>query len=191
MKFSFQVLLMSILLSVFQFASALEVQGVRFEETVKINGNDLQLNGAGLRTKYFFKVYVAGLYVPAKTRDAEAIIVSKQPRRLTLNMLRKMDAADIHEALFNGLTENNSYEQIEVLRTRIQQLEAILNAVKVVNAGDVIAFDFLPGQGTRVTVKGQVKDVIAGDDMAQAILRIWLGKKPAQSDLKKALLAAN
>lgn len=191
MKFSVQYLWIALLLVLTQLASAMEVHGVRLEDSVRVNGNELQLNGAGIRTKYFFKVYVAGLYVPAKTRDAESVIGSKQPRRLTLNMLRKMDAGDIHEALFNGLTENNSYEQIEVLRTRIQQLEAILNAVKVVDAGDAIAFDFLPGQGTRVIVKGQVKDVIAGDDMAQALLRIWLGKKPAQSDLKKALLAAN
>ena len=45
--------------------AAVEVADVRFEEQIRLGTNELQLNGAGLRTKVFFKVYAMGLYLPA------------------------------------------------------------------------------------------------------------------------------
>jgi len=53
----------------------------------------------------------------------------------------------------------------------------------------VVDLDYLPESGTRLTVRGQPmgKD-IAGEDFYQALLRIWLGARPAQDDLKDALL---
>jgi hypothetical protein len=60
--------------------------------------------------------------------------------------------------------------------------------VKAANKGDVILLDYLPGAGTRVTVRGDDKGTIAGVDFNRALLRIWLGEQPADSALKKAML---
>ena len=37
-------------------ASALEMEGITLPESVHLGSRDLVLNGAGLRTKYFFKI---------------------------------------------------------------------------------------------------------------------------------------
>ncbi|MBP7668921.1 MAG: chalcone isomerase family protein, partial [Burkholderiaceae bacterium] len=41
---------------------AAEVAGVKLQEKVSVGGKDLVLNGAGVRTRMVFKVYVAALY---------------------------------------------------------------------------------------------------------------------------------
>ena len=54
-------------------ASALEVAGVKLEDNVHPGSRDLVLNGAGLRTKLFFKVYVAALYLSEKKTSGAAV----------------------------------------------------------------------------------------------------------------------
>jgi hypothetical protein len=55
----------------------------------------------------------------------------------------------------------------------------------------VIHLDFVPGTGTRVIVNGQPRgSVIPGDDFFTSVLRIWIGDKPADADLKKGLIGA-
>ena len=63
LKFIFTTILFSLALS----ASALEVKGIKVDETAQVGGSALVLNGAGVRTKLMFKVYVAGLLFNAKT----------------------------------------------------------------------------------------------------------------------------
>lgn len=55
-------------------ALAADVGGVKLVDKASVGGQDLVLNGAGIRTRAFFKVYVAGLYVPAKSADPAAIL---------------------------------------------------------------------------------------------------------------------
>ena len=45
-------------------ASAAEVAGVRLEDKTQVESRDLVLNGAGLRKRVVFNVYVIGLYGP-------------------------------------------------------------------------------------------------------------------------------
>ena len=49
-----------------------ELEGVNLEDRVRVDGQELQLNGLALRTRFIFKVYVAGLYLPAKATTAQA-----------------------------------------------------------------------------------------------------------------------
>ncbi len=55
-------------------ALAAEVAGVKVDERIKLESSELVLNGAGLRTKAFFKVYVAGLYLAAKKTSADDVL---------------------------------------------------------------------------------------------------------------------
>lgn len=40
--------------------AAIDVNGIKFEDTNKVGGKELTLNGAGMRTKLVIKVYAAG-----------------------------------------------------------------------------------------------------------------------------------
>ncbi len=173
------------------WAQPLEVEGVKLEATSQLGAVKLQLNGAGLRTKVFFKVYVAGLYMPQKATTAAQLLAQTGPRRVAITMLRNVDAESFAGALNDGLRDNHTEAQFDALKPRIDVLNANLKAVGEAKKGDVIHFEFVPDAGTQVTVNGQVRgSVIAGEDFFTAVLRIWLGDKPVDANLKKALIGS-
>ena len=149
----------------------------------------MQLNGAGLRTRVFFKVYVAALYVPQKSADANNLLAQKGPRRIAITMLRNVDAESFADALNEGLRNNHSPAQLAGLKAQIDALNATLKLVGEAKKGDLINFEFVPEVGTRVMVNGQPRGaVIAGEEFFTAALRIWIGDKPVEASLKKGLL---
>ena len=169
-------------------AQGVELEGVKLEPTAQVGGTMLQLNGAGLRTRAIFKVYVAGLYVPQKSADAAALLAQKGPRRISITMLRSVDADSFSGALNDGLRANHTEAQVAALKPQIDTLNANLKAVGEAKKGDVIHFEYLPESGTRVTVNGQARGTaIPGEDFFTAVMRVWIGDKPVDADLKKGL----
>jgi Chalcone isomerase-like len=172
-------------------AQPAELEGVKLDPTAQVGGATLQLNGAGLRTRVFFKVYVAGLYVPQKANNAGALLAQKGPRRVAITMLRNVDADTFSGALVEGLKNNLSEAQYTGFKAQIDTLIANFKAAGEAKAGDVIHLDFAPEAGTKVIVNGKAQgSAIAGEDFYTALLRIWLGDKPADGDLKKGMLGA-
>ena len=172
-------------------AQPAELEGVKLEPTAQVGGAALTLNGAGVRTRAIFKVYVAGLYVPAKSSSAAALLGQKGPRRVAITMLRNVDADTFAGALIEGLQKNHTEAQLAGFKAQIDALSASLKAAGEAKKGDVIHLDFAPDAGTRVVVNGKPQgNAIAGEDFYTAVLRIWLGDKPADADLKKGMVGA-
>ena len=172
-------------------AQSVEVEGVKLDPTAQVGGTALQLNGAGVRTRAIFKVYVAGLYVPAKANTAATLLSQKGPRRVAITMLRNVDADTFSGALSEGLQKNLSEAQFTGFKAQIDTLTANFKAAGEAKKGDVIHLEFVPDTGTRVVVNGKAQgSAIAGEDFYGALLRIWLGDKPVDGDLKKGLLGS-
>jgi hypothetical protein len=170
-------------------AQPAEIEGVKLEPTAQVGGATLQLNGAGLRTRAFFKVYVAGLYMPQKAGNAAALLAQKGARRVAITMLRSVDADTFAGALNDGLRNNHSEAQFAAFKAQIDALNANLKAVGEAKKGDMIHFEFVPESGTRVLVNGQPRgNAIPGEDFFTAVLRIWIGDKPVDGDLKKGMV---
>ena len=170
-------------------AQTVEVEGVKLESSAQVGNAALLLNGAGLRTRVFFKVYVAALYVPQKSADANNLLAQKGPRRIAITMLRNVDAESFADALNEGLRNNHSPAQLAGLKAQIDALNATLKLVGEAKKGDLINFEFVPEVGTRVMVNGQPRGAaIAGEEFFTAALRIWIGDKPVEASLKKGLL---
>jgi hypothetical protein len=170
-------------------AQPAEVEGVKLDPSAQVGGAALQLNGAGLRTRVFFKVYVAGLYVPQKSSSAATLLAQKGPRRVAITMLRNVDADTFSGALVEGLRANHSEAQMAAMKPQLDALTASFKAAGEAKKGDVIDLDFLPDSGTQLTVNGQAHgSAIAGEEFFTALLRVWLGDKPADADLKKGML---
>jgi len=172
-------------------AQPAELEGVKLDPVVQVGSASLQLNGAGVRTRAIFKVYVAALYVPQKSGDAAVLLAQKGARRITLTMLRNVDAETFAGALNDGLRNNHSEAQLAGWKSQIDALNASLKAAGEAKKGDVIHFEFAPEAGTRITVNGKgLGSAIPGEDFFTAVLRIWLGDKPVDGGLKKGLLGA-
>ncbi|RZU46742.1 chalcone isomerase-like protein [Fluviicoccus keumensis] len=169
-------------------ALALDVEGVRLLDTVRVSGQPMFLNGAGVRSKFFIKVYVGALYLSERASSAEAVVNSRKARRIELHMLRDMQASAVHEAMMKALKDNVSPPELARISPQLERLKQAMNSIGGVREGDVIQFDFLPGVGTVVRIGGDVRDTIEGDDLARDLLKIWLGPEPVQEDLKSAMM---
>ena len=168
---------------------AASLQGQRYDDNIRLAAQELALNGLGLRSILFIKVYVAGLYLPEKATTFRVITNMPGPKRLQLRMLRKADADDFIEALVEGIEENASKAELVQLSARMQQLTQTINAIGSVVAGDSLNFDFVPGVGTSVTVNGMKRGtVIDGADFYNAVLKIFIGENPVDNQLKAGLL---
>jgi len=166
-----------------------EVAGVKLEEMEKLATAELVLNGAGLRKRAFFQVYAIGLYLPAKKTVDSEVIAATGPKRVAIHMLRDVDADQFAGALSDGIKDNHPEAEAKKLEPRVKQLAAIMLDMKEAKTGMRITLDWLPASGTQVTVQGKPMGApIPGEDFYNALLRIWLGEKPVQLDLKKALL---
>jgi hypothetical protein len=170
-------------------ALAAEVAGVKVDERIKLESSELVLNGAGLRTKAFFKVYVAGLYLAEKKTNAAEALGLPGAKRVSMRLMRDLSAKQLTEALDEGIRDNTPAAEQDALKERVAELTAIMSSLHSGKEGDVIALDWLPGTGTRVMLNGETKGkAIAGEDFYRALLRIWLGDNPVSGSLKKALL---
>ena len=169
-------------------AGGAEIEGVKLADKAQLGGSELALNGASVRTRVFFKVYVGALYLQKKANATEAVLADSGPKRIAMHMLRDLTAEQLFSALSDGLKNNHAPGDLAKLEPEVKQLEGIFNAVKAAKSGDSILLDYAPGAGTRVVVNGESKGTIAGEEFNRALLRIWLGDQPVEAALKKAML---
>jgi long-chain acyl-CoA synthetase len=167
-------------------APAAEVGGVKLPDQATLDGKTLVLNGAGIRTKLMFKVYVCSLWLPAKANSLAGVLAAN-PRRVQLNLLRDLSADDLAGALADGIKETSTPEQAAAIKTQTDQLLKIMTSVGSAKTGDVVTMDYVGGQ-TLVGYSGKQIGTIAGEPFNAALMRIWLADKPVQADLRKAML---
>ena len=167
---------------------AAEVSGVKIDDNATVDGQQLVLNGAGMRSRLVFKVYIGALYLPQKTSSAADVVGRNQPRRMMLLVQRDVSADMLLESMRAGLAENNSQSVLDAVRPQFDQFAAIFKSVGEAKAGQVINIDYTPALGTRIFLDGMPKGTIAGEPFNKALYNIWLGERPVQASLKKALL---
>lgn len=174
-----------------QAQAAVEVRGVKFADTTTVAGQPLQLNGAGVRVKVIVDVYAAGLYVGK--RDASPQIVLSQPgaKSMQIVLLRDLTGEDFADAMIKGFLKNNSDAEVARFQGRLDELRKTMVSFGTVKKGTAIQLNLVPGSGIRTLVDGAQKGSdIQGDDFYAALLKIWLGNKPVDDDLKTGLLTA-
>jgi hypothetical protein len=167
--------------------SAVEVEGVELPGRVAMGGETLVLNGAGVRTRFFFDIYVGALYLPETTDEASVALGMAGPKRVLLHFLYDEIGRDkLVEAWNDGFRNNLGTTERAALAERIERFNALFGSVR---AGDEIALDFVPGEGTHVTLNGERMGTVPSDDFARAWLRIFIGDSPADAELKQGMLS--
>ncbi|HAV35450.1 MAG TPA: lipoprotein transmembrane [Massilia sp.] len=170
-------------------AAAVDVNGIKFEDVNKVGGKDLKLNGAGMRTKLVIKVYAAGLYLTEKSKNVADILKMDGPRRVTLVMARDISSEDLGKAFMDGINENLDKAEKAKIVGQIGKFGEMFASVDQIRKGDVLHMDWIPGTGTVCELNGKRIGEPASDiNFYNAVLRIWLGEKPADRSLKPALL---
>lgn len=165
---------------------AYEIGGAKLPGTMKVGEEELILNGAGLRKKFFIKVYAGALYLKQKSADAMKIIAADEPMVIKMHFIydgvskeKLIDAWN--EGFGNALNGNTAPLQKEIdMFNSFFKTEAKTN--------DVYDVVYHPEEGTTVFVKGQKMGTIEGFQFKKAVFAIWLGKVPADSGLKEGML---
>lgn len=170
-------------------ATAAELESVRMADSIRLGNRDLALNGMGLRSRFGLRVYVAGLYVGKKSTDIADLLQQPGPKRVAIAMKRNVDADTFLEALKDGIAANHSAQQLAALKDRITKLSELILSIKEAKQGDLLDLNYLPESGTQISINGKaIGQPISGEDFYQALLRIWIGDKPVQENLKAGLL---
>lgn len=173
-------------------AIALEVGDIKFDDKAKVGAGDTVINGAGLRKVLFIKGYAMALYSPQKAATTADVLAAKGAKRIRIVLLRDASGETFADALASGIHKNHSEAEIGPMNTRIETFKALMIGIGNVAKGAIVHLDWLPeigGGATRLTVNGEKKgEDIAGEDFYRALLKIWLGDKPIQEDLKEHLL---
>ncbi|HKJ13826.1 MAG: chalcone isomerase family protein [Desulfobulbaceae bacterium] len=169
-----------------QSVAAREIAGVAVPESVTLKNKALVLNGAGIRKKLFMKIYVCALYLTAKRTAASEILADPEAKRIVMSFLYKEVGVERQVEGWNkGFRDNNSGEELKGLQDRINLFNSLFTTVR---KGDVIRFDYMPEEGTQVWINDTLNGIVPGEDFFAALLKIWLGPKPAEANLKDALL---
>ncbi|MEQ1501162.1 MAG: chalcone isomerase family protein [Myxococcota bacterium] len=164
-------------------AGAGELAGVTMPDTATVGGAPVVLNGMGLREKYFIDVYVGGLYLPSKTTDGGKAIELDAPKRIVMHFIyADVPAAKMNETFDEGF---GGVAGAAALKDRVDQLKSFMVDL---TTGDEVVFDYVPGTGVSVKVKGQSKGTIAGADFMKALWSVYVGANPPTAKLKAGLL---
>jgi hypothetical protein len=169
-------------------APAREIAGVQVPETATVASlaAPLVLNGAGVRTRFFVKVYVGALYLTKREAATTAILASPAPASVRLHFVHsEVEAAKLVSAWNDGFAANQSEETLKSLKTRIDRFNGLFRTTR---RGDVVRLDLLPAEGTQVWINDELHGTVPGADFQRALLEIWLGAKPADGGLKEAML---
>ncbi len=169
--------------------ATVEVHGVKFEDSADVRGTKLQLNGAGTRYKGPFKVYAAGLYLSKKAGSLEEVVAAPGPKRLSVTMLRGIDSRELGKLLTRGIEDNMGKAEMSKLIPGLIRMGEMFATEPPMVTGDVFMIEWIPGQGSVITVRGKVKgEPFKEPEFFKALMAIWLGPSPAYWKLKDELL---
>lgn len=166
-----------------------DVAGVSFPNTLQVADRTLQLNGAGIRYKLVFKVYAAGLYLGQKATTPEAVLAETGPLEIRVVMLRDIDANELGKLFTKGMEQNAPRSEFSKSIPGIMEMADVFSTRRVLKQGESFALQWHPGVGTVIVVNGKPAGTpIKEPEFYSALMKIWLGKSPADSQLKEALL---
>jgi hypothetical protein len=181
--------LLVIILAVFLMtpaAVAMQIGKVTLPDSLMAGEDTLLLNGAGLRKKFFIKVYAGGLYLKQKDANPVKIIDEDAPMAIRMHFIHNRVSS---EKLVNGWNKgfkNGTGGNIAPIQTEIDQFNAFFS--EEAKKDDVYDIIYVSEQGVSVYIKGELKGIVKGLEFKKAVFSIWLGEKPADTKLKKGML---
>ena len=181
-------LLLTTLLALALCSTALsaELEGVTLPDSVDMDGSALVLNGMAQRSVLWIDVYVAGLYLPEKTSDAEAALAMEGPKRMDMVFQRDVEAADICKAWQEGFAKNAENGGPSILTT----LDDLCAATPDLKIGDSMAYTYSPSTDTTVFLLNDTRTFTTpGKEFYTALLSCWIGPRPGPGkSFKKGVL---
>jgi hypothetical protein len=167
-------------------AGALEVAGITMPDSMETEQARLVLNGAGVRSKWFMKLYVGGLYLKEKHQDAQRIMAADEPMGIRLHIISSLITSEKMEKATREGFEKSTEGNTSPLEAEIEEFIAVFKAK--IHEDDIYDLIYTPGKGVEVSKNKVCQCLIEGLDFKQALFGIWLCDQPAQESLKREML---
>jgi hypothetical protein len=180
------VLLVLAVLLVAPSVYAVEVGGKNLPETITVGNETLQLNGAGIREKWFMDIYACGLYLKNKSSDQNQIMSADEPLVIRMVVISGLMTQEKMVTALNEGFEKSTGGNIDAFRDKIDKF--IAGHAGEIVADNVIEYQYVPGEGTTVFRNGEKRTTIEGLDFKKAVVGIWLCDEPASESLKEKML---
>ncbi|APG59696.1 chalcone isomerase family protein [Christiangramia salexigens] len=180
------ILLMLAVIALTSVSAQTKVAGVELPNTETYNGQTLQLNGAGVREKFWIDLYAGGLYLTTKSSDAAAIMAKNEAMSIKLHIVSKLITSEKMVDAVNEGFEKSTSGNTAALSPKIEKFKSFFMAE--IKRDDIFDIVYLPSKGVIVYKNDKELGVIEGMEFKKALFGIWLSNKPADNDLKKAML---
>ena len=162
------------------------IAGIKLADSYQVGQQSLLLNGAGIRSKLFVKVYVGALYVGKTSNSPAAILAAPGAKSMQMTMLYKeVEARKITQGWDDGFEANLTDAELKALEDRLKKFNALFPTL---HKGDTVRMDYSPDTGTRLSINDKQLGRIEGTDFFDALLKVWIGEHPADKNLKTGLL---
>lgn len=182
------LLLISLLIS--KSVLALTIDGYEVPQVIPATSQnaELHLNGASLRTFYgVVDAYIGKLYVENPTTDELALVEADEYKRMIFRIsMKRVSGRRIARAMYEALQASIDEEEFIQLEERLELLVNFFD--KSLRTGEEGYIEWVPGEGSRIVIKDDVKGIIPGKDLNDAILRIWVGDNPVTHRFKEQIL---
>ena len=171
--------------------AAITRENQTFPAQASVGGTPLQLNGVGLRAAFIYKVYLAGLYLPARAATGADAMAQAGPKRVQVRMLMDGPSDEFAKAFTGGIAKRTPADQVTAMQPRIAAFDRTLRSVGTVHKGDVVDLDWLPSEGLAMRINGKpVGTPVPGADLYAAMLAIFVGDRPVDAKMKAGMLGA-
>ncbi len=164
-------------------AVAAEFKGVTLPDSYSLEGQTLQLNGQGMRTKFFFSIYVGALYTPSRVNSAAGVMDPDLPKVIRMHFVYDEVSG---EKLRDGFAESIDNNIPDFSKTAdAQKFLQIFNFDAVKN--DTVDMEFTPNGRLTVLYNGKQVGQVDSPAASKAVLNIYFGVEPIES-LKEGML---
>lgn len=172
-------------------AAGLSIGGVSFGARADVGGQQLLLNGVGMRASPTIKGFAAALYLAEPARSGEQALRAPGAKRLRMHMMLDVPTEVFVYAIHKFVRRNVPEPRQAALSERLGTLDARLRAIGQVRDGDVIDLDFVPAAGLLIVINGKAKaSAIPGADLYAALMQVFIGERPVDAKMKAGLLGA-
>ena len=183
--------------------------GVAFDSEKSVGGKSYTLVGAGVRKKFFVKVYAMGLYVDTTDGKrafsslatkaggsdqahvtaggkADSFVIWGQFDKLgILHFVRDVGAEKVREAFTEGLGEELSEKAPADVREAAQAFLKLID--RDLKSGDELVLHSDNAGRLEVSIGGENKGGVQNAKLARAMWNVYLGSKPPTKELKTEL----
>ena len=158
-------------------------------DQIKVYDHKLTRRCSGYRTKMFVKVYELTLYTEKQYENTNDIFNTNDGFLIEMKFLMNIPNEKIKQNMLYGFHNNTSENGLLLINDDINIFLAIFDNV-IINSNDQLCINYDSVHiNIRLTTNNGIKTVtINNHHFKNSLLRIWLGNKPVDKNLKNTII---